>query len=172
MNNEAAGQIANESKNTALGHLALKDIVPTLPLNGLQNTAIGAEAMLSNVSGIQNTAAGCQALRQAKGGSRNTAVGVGCMANSSGVDCTAVGVPGRPAAARWRRGGCGRYHLGGFIKPVGPYRIAVRHRNHLGVLTASGILLGPATTVVDLSNGSVPTHGTQAQRVQDGYHAF
>jgi hypothetical protein len=59
-----------------------------------------------------------------------------------------------------------------FSKPTGVYRIALLHRNHLGVLTASGVGLGTQPTTVDLGNGSVPTYGTDAMHVQNGHHAL
>ncbi len=45
------------------------------------------------------------------------------------------------------------------------YYIAVRHRNHLACMTLSTVLLGTSPTAVDLTNGSVPTYGTNAQKV-------
>ncbi|MBK7382761.1 MAG: hypothetical protein IPI81_05420 [Flavobacteriales bacterium] len=39
------------------------------------------------------------------------------------------------------------------------YFIAVRHRNHLGIMSAGSITLGSAAITVDLSNGTVPLSG-------------
>ncbi len=59
-----------------------------------------------------------------------------------------------------------------FTLPTGTYRIALLHRNHLGVLTAMGVGLGAQATTVDLGNGSVPTYGTDAMHVQNDHHAL
>lgn len=50
--------------------------------------------------------------------------------------------------------------------PAGSYRLAVRHRNHLGVMTSGAIVLGSSAASVDLSNGSTPiAGGTEATRL-------
>ncbi len=48
--------------------------------------------------------------------------------------------------------------------PAGSYLIAVRHRNHLGVMTANPVALGTTATALDLTTGSVPLYGTDAQK--------
>ncbi|QQR87933.1 MAG: delta-60 repeat domain-containing protein [Flavobacteriales bacterium] len=48
--------------------------------------------------------------------------------------------------------------------PAGSYYVAVRHRNHLGVMTAGTITLGPTTTVVDLTVSGTATFGTNARK--------
>ncbi len=47
---------------------------------------------------------------------------------------------------------------------VGSYHVAMRHRNHLGVMTAAAFALGPTATAVDLRFASTPTYGTDALR--------
>ncbi|WP_353777643.1 BspA family leucine-rich repeat surface protein [Winogradskyella sp. 3972H.M.0a.05] len=48
--------------------------------------------------------------------------------------------------------------------PVGNYYIAVKHRNHLGIMSASSIALDSDTvTTIDFSDGTIPTFGTGAQ---------
>jgi hypothetical protein len=91
VNNEPAGEIAISSRNTAMGHLALRNNVVTLPINGIHNTAIGSEALLSNVNGSSNTAVGYRAIGLTASGGRNTAVGGSCMLNTTGNDNSAVG---------------------------------------------------------------------------------
>lgn len=44
----------------------------------------------------------------------------------------------------------------------GNYYVAVRHRNHLGVMGASTVLLSSSTNSLDLSTGPVATYGTEA----------
>ncbi len=46
-----------------------------------------------------------------------------------------------------------------FDQPAGPYYVALRHRNHLGVMTAGSVVLSSTTMFLDLSNGTVPLKG-------------
>jgi len=48
---------------------------------------------------------------------------------------------------------------------AGNYHVALRHRNHLGVMTAVPIALSGTNLSLDLTDGSVATHGTNAQKV-------
>jgi hypothetical protein len=50
------------------------------------------------------------------------------------------------------------------LAPAGNYHVAVRHRNHLGVMTASPMALSTATTAVDFTSPATSTYGTQAQK--------
>lgn len=50
-----------------------------------------------------------------------------------------------------------------FLSAPGSYYIAVHHRNHLGAMTRDPIALGGGTTFIDLTDGSIDTHGTDAQ---------
>jgi hypothetical protein len=43
--------------------------------------------------------------------------------------------------------------------PAGSYRVAVRHRNHLGAMTATALALSTGTTSVDFTTGAA--HGTE-----------
>jgi WD40 repeat protein len=53
-----------------------------------------------------------------------------------------------------------------FNVAAGNYVVSVRHRNHLGIMTASSVALSPATATVDLSNGSIAlTGGTDATKL-------
>lgn len=56
----------------------------------------------------------------------------------------------------------------GFAVPAGSYRVAVRHRNHLGCMTANDVVLGSTPATVDFSLGSTTTFGTAAQQVVEG----
>jgi hypothetical protein len=47
--------------------------------------------------------------------------------------------------------------------PVGNYHIAVKHRNHLAAMTALPFLVSSVPTALDLTDGSVPMYGTNAQ---------
>lgn len=43
------------------------------------------------------------------------------------------------------------------------YHIAIKHRNHLSIMSASTIILNSGTTTVDFTNGSTVTFGSNAQ---------
>lgn len=46
-----------------------------------------------------------------------------------------------------------------FNLPAGSYRVALRHRNHLGVITAAPLALSSTSTTIDFSNGSIALFG-------------
>jgi len=48
--------------------------------------------------------------------------------------------------------------------------VAVRHRNHLGAMTADPVLLGQTAQLVDFSDPNTATYGTHAQHARDGRH--
>ena len=50
-----------------------------------------------------------------------------------------------------------------FVQSPGSYFVAVRHRNHLGVMTASTVALLASTTAVDFTLTGTATYGTAAQ---------
>jgi PKD repeat protein/glucose/arabinose dehydrogenase len=50
-----------------------------------------------------------------------------------------------------------------FSVPAGQYRVVVRHRNHLAVMTSGGVALGAQVVGVDLTSPELPTHGTDAR---------
>lgn len=51
-----------------------------------------------------------------------------------------------------------------FAVPNGNYHVAIRHRNHLGCMTAAPLALGATATVADLRQSSTATFGTAARR--------
>ncbi len=55
-----------------------------------------------------------------------------------------------------------------FLETPGDYHVALRHRNHLGVMTAIPLTLGTSTTTIDLRLPATPTFGTDALREQGG----
>ena len=55
-----------------------------------------------------------------------------------------------------------------FTKPPGAYYIAIRHRNHLGVMTAAPITLSSSPTSINFTNPATPTYGTNAQKNVNG----
>ena len=46
----------------------------------------------------------------------------------------------------------------------GNYHVALRHRNHLGVMTASAVALGATATTIDLRTAATPTWGSEARK--------
>ena len=46
----------------------------------------------------------------------------------------------------------------------GGYHVAVRHRNHLGAMSATATTLGSTTTTVDLTNAATAVYGTEARK--------
>ncbi len=54
----------------------------------------------------------------------------------------------------------------------GNYHVAVRHRNHLGIMTATQIALSSTTTTVNFTNPSTATYGTNAQSNLNGVMAL
>ncbi|MCB9169203.1 MAG: alpha/beta hydrolase [Flavobacteriales bacterium] len=55
-----------------------------------------------------------------------------------------------------------------FALPPGDYFLAVRHRNHLGCMTAGTIALSATPTSVDLTDPATTTFGSEARRSIDG----
>jgi choice-of-anchor B domain-containing protein len=55
-----------------------------------------------------------------------------------------------------------------FDLAVGDHHIAVRHRNHLGIMTAAPVRVSVAERTYDLSDGSVALYGTEATRNVNG----
>lgn len=51
-----------------------------------------------------------------------------------------------------------------FAGEPGLYHLAVRHRNHLGAMTASVTTLGPTATAIDFTDPATSTYGTAAQK--------
>ena len=75
--------------NTALG----QDALFNLSIGGVQNTALGFEALWSETNGDNNTATGYKSLHSNTTGSANTATGVWALtANTTGSANTATGI--------------------------------------------------------------------------------
>lgn len=53
-----------------------------------------------------------------------------------------------------------------FCTPAGSYRVAVRHRNHLGCMSASAFVLGPLPATIGFTSAN--TYGAQAMRDRNG----
>jgi len=51
-----------------------------------------------------------------------------------------------------------------FTVPAGSYNVALRHRNHLGVMENGSVALSSTATAVDLSNVATSTFGTNARK--------
>lgn len=55
-----------------------------------------------------------------------------------------------------------------FAVASGLYHVAVRHRNHLGCMTAGTVSLGNGAASVDFTSGGMPTYGTEARKFVEG----
>ncbi len=53
----------------------------------------------------------------------------------------------------------------------GLYHIAIRHRNHMGIMTATPIQLGSSATLLDMTSSSVATWGSNARKSMGGVMA-
>lgn len=56
----------------------------------------------------------------------------------------------------------------GFCQVAGSYYVAVRHRNHLGAMTAQPVPLSATATAVDFSAPTTATWGTNARKLNGG----
>lgn len=71
--------------NTAIGYNALTNLNPTDLTTGIENTAVGHQALASTSEGYKNTGMGEKALFQNITGSRNVAIGASaCLSNTIG----------------------------------------------------------------------------------------
>lgn len=48
--------------------------------------------------------------------------------------------------------------------PPGSYYVAVRHRNHLGIMTAAAVSLSAAPLSIDFTSAATSTYGTEARK--------
>ena len=55
-----------------------------------------------------------------------------------------------------------------FTAPVGPYHVAVRHRNHLGTMTAQPMFLSREALPIDYRNAGTATWGAEARKNMSG----
>lgn len=56
-----------------------------------------------------------------------------------------------------------------FVLPIGPYHIAIRHRNHLGVMTAAALEVDSIVgALVSFQLPATPTYGANARQIVDG----
>jgi hypothetical protein len=51
-----------------------------------------------------------------------------------------------------------------FAIATGNYHVVVRHRNHLGVMSANTVAIGPTGGSIDFTNAATATYGTDARR--------
>jgi Chaperone of endosialidase len=80
------------SNNVAVGCAALYRNQPTATFNGIDNTALGFQALENNTTGNGNTASGFNALQNNMTGNGNTASGYGALNQiTTGNDNTAIG---------------------------------------------------------------------------------
>lgn len=56
--------------------------------------------------------------------------------------------------------------------PNGSYHLAVRHRNHLGIMTASSFALNSTVTTVDLRSSGIATWGMNARKIVGSFRTM
>ncbi len=54
----------------------------------------------------------------------------------------------------------------GFCSDAGNYKVAVRHRNHVGCMSSASLALSATTTALDFSLPGTSTYGTNARRAE------
>jgi hypothetical protein len=59
-----------------------------------------------------------------------------------------------------------------FGLPAGNYHVAIRHRNHLGAMTAAPVTLSSSAAIIDLRSAAVSLFGTDAMRPIDATRAL
>lgn len=55
-----------------------------------------------------------------------------------------------------------------FALSAGAYHLAIKHRNHLGVMTATPVQLAPTPDVIDFTDPLLAVHGTDARKARNG----
>jgi hypothetical protein len=61
----------------------------------------------------------------------------------------------------------------GMILPTGSYYLSIKHRNHLGIMTATPAVVARTTNIFNFTNGTTPTYGTNAMmQTQPGVFAM
>lgn len=85
-----AGRFATGNFSTAIGYQALGSNNGTAS-SGIDNVAIGSQALCFNNTGQQNTAVGVEAMSRATASSNSIAVGYAALRNFQGAQNTAVG---------------------------------------------------------------------------------
>ncbi|MBK7556074.1 MAG: hypothetical protein IPI55_16145 [Flavobacteriales bacterium] len=53
---------------------------------------------------------------------------------------------------------------------TGEYHVAVRHRNHLGAMTAGTYIFGSFPVSIDMTQLTLPVFGTQPLKTQNGFN--
>jgi hypothetical protein len=86
-----SGENIVSTDNAAFGFEALRGSTNPAANTGQFNTAIGAQAMLSNTAGDHNVAVGSGSMRNNTGGYQNTSVGRNALYSNNGFCNTAIG---------------------------------------------------------------------------------
>ena len=99
--------VSMNSYNVAIGGQALYHNQPTSTSNGINNTAVGYDALNSNSTGVSNTASGFNALRNSVTGWQNTSIGANSQINNNyGSYNTAVGYNTGPGGSSYENTTC------------------------------------------------------------------
>jgi hypothetical protein len=86
------GGVAFDSNNVAIGFEALNQNNPISTTDGVNNAAIGNQAMRSNTSGSDNTGIGYRALFGNTTGNHNLAIGTQALENATGWNNVGIGL--------------------------------------------------------------------------------
>ena len=127
----SALSVATGIENTAIGYQALRDTT-----TGVTNTAIGNNALLLNTIGVQNTAIGYNSGRGGIISNNNTSIGFYTLFNNTGDNNTAIGDRasyGNTTGAQ--NVAIGRFSL--YTNLIGQHNVAIGH-NALNLNTSSG----------------------------------
>ncbi len=170
MQNFTNANVEWSSFNTAVGYQALHSNNPTSTSNGLQNTAVGGQALQANTIGYNNTAVGMTAMQINTSGSFNAAFGVAAMQNATGSNNTAIGVQ---AGMNWTgNGNTAVGNLAGYSLTTGNYNIDIGNQ---GVAGDSGIIRigdGGATQTATYLSGAVYGTSFNAKSDRDAKENF
>jgi hypothetical protein len=123
--------VATGIENTAIGYQALQNNT-----TGATNTAVGNNALLLNTIGIQNTAIGYNSNRSNVIGNNNTSVGFYTLFNNIGDNNTAIGDRASYSNTSGSQNvAIGRFSL--YTNLIGQHNVSIGH-NTLNLNTSSG----------------------------------
>jgi hypothetical protein len=123
--------VATGIENTAIGYQALQNNT-----TGSTNTAVGNNALLLNTIGIQNTAIGYNSNRSSIIGNNNTSIGFYTLFNNTGDNNTAIGDRASYSNTSGSQNvSIGRFSL--YTNLIGQHNVSIGH-NTLNLNTSSG----------------------------------
>ncbi len=179
--NLSMGSIATLAVNTTWSVLNVKAMLggPYEPVNGLMNDALRSLAAFP--IGEPYTSLGAGMVPMGGGGETTTPGVLSAAGNTAVVDWVLVEVRSNTAPYPVLESRCGLVRRDGKVVAAnngnaslkflvqGTYRVAIRHRNHLGCMTAGTVTLSPgAPATVDFTLPGTATYGTEARKNMNG----